>query len=207
MSLRRVEAILGSPLEGVDETALGRLVQFDATEDSDLEFKSELYGRNDAGKHELAKDVASMANLHGALIVVGVQEGDGTASALSPVAAGEGEILRMRQVIASRVAPLPAVDVRRVASDETGELGYVLLIVRRTAAAPHAVTKNHYLAYPRRDGPRTRWLLPWQSCQKIRPRRVVPRKQARRRHMTKLPHDEPSGHPWGVDVDTHADIS
>lgn len=158
MPLRRVEAILGCPVESVDESALDRLVQAEATEDSDLEFKRELYGRNDAGKHELAKDVAAMANLHGGLVVIGVIEEDGAASMLSPVGVSEEEILRMRQVIASSVAPMPSFDVRRIVAEETGEVGYVLLIMQRTAAAPHAVTRNHYLAYPRRDGPRTRWL-------------------------------------------------
>lgn len=153
-----METLLGTALPDADETALQRLVAGGVVEDVDLEFKEGPYGRDDKGKHELSKDVAAMANMRGGVILLGIHADAGTAAQLTPFRLEEAEELRMRQLLASSVAPVPTFGIHPVTSDGTTGAGYYLLVVARTAAAPHAVVRDSRLGYPRRSGAATRWL-------------------------------------------------
>ncbi len=99
-----------------------------------------------------------MANTAGGLIILGVEELDGSASSLSPVALSEDEELRMRQVVASLVAPVPRFDVIRIPSTADGTSGFFALAIDHSPDAPHAVRINDAIRYPRRHGPSTRYL-------------------------------------------------
>lgn len=128
-----------------DETALQRMVAGGVVEDVDLEFKEGPYGRDDQGKHELSKDVAAMANMRGGVILLGIHADAGTAAQLTPFRLEEAEELRMRQLLASSVAPVPTFEIHPVTSDGTTGAGYYLLVVARTSAAPHAVVRDSWL--------------------------------------------------------------
>jgi hypothetical protein len=156
--MRRIELLLGSPLGAVDVAALQTLVTGSVREDGDLEFKQQLYGSADSEKRDLAGDVAAMANTVGGVIVLGISETDGAATGLYPVALSEAEELRMRQVVTGLVAPAPQFTIYRVEQAAGTPSGFYLLAVPRSADAPHAVRVHDGLRYPRRDGPRIRWL-------------------------------------------------
>lgn len=154
--LPRVETLLGASLDDVDEAALQRLIGGGVREDVDLEFKRDLYGGSDLDKRELAKDIAGMANHRGGLLVIGIDDTDGAATALTPVELSEDAELRMRQVIASLIAPAPLLELRPLPSGSGQGRGYYLIAVPRSPLAPHAVRFNDALRYHRRDGTRTR---------------------------------------------------
>ncbi len=155
--MRRIEVLLGKQLAQVGYADLAGLVSGAIREDSDLDYKGQLYGGGDQDKRDLAGDVAAMANTVGGVIVLGIDEVDGTATKLLPVALSETEELRMRQIVTSLIAPVPMFSIHRVPHHD-GQTGYYLIGVPRSVDAPHAARVNDALKYPRRDGARTRWL-------------------------------------------------
>jgi hypothetical protein len=183
---RRLESLFGASLEALQAANVRALVSSSAQEAFDLDFKACLYGRGDSDRRALAGDVAAMANTAGGVIVLGVAEdGQARAAAAPGVQVTDAEVARIRQVIASLVAPMPVVDVLAVpgtqtdngtgtgpgaagtgtadgnpadtAEDEQGH-GFIVIAVPRSPAAPHAVLVNDALRYPRRNGATTRYL-------------------------------------------------
>jgi hypothetical protein len=152
--LPSVEARLGTQLDGADAAAVLRLLGLPETED--LDFKRELY----KDTADLCVDVAAMANSGGGVIVIGLDEqGTGVAAAATPVALSDSEELRMRQAVASTVAPLPTWYVVAVHDPAAGSaMGFYLLAVAGTDQAPHALRKGPSLKYPARNGTSTRYL-------------------------------------------------
>lgn len=84
-----------------------------------------------------------------------MDESDDVITGTSPVAT-DGEELRIRQIVAAGITPTVEIDVSIVAGSE--ETGYVIIVVPRSARAPHAVVKNADLRYPVRDGSGKRWM-------------------------------------------------
>lgn len=154
----RLVEVLGSPLDRVSRTHLQALVERGLREDVDLEFKRALYGGSDKSKRDLAADVAALANERGGVIVLGLAEKDGVASALCSVDVSEAEELRMRQVIAAQCAPHIQFDVVRISDPLTTGRGFYLIVVPPSASRPHSVRKDVDLRYPRRDGAHTRYM-------------------------------------------------
>ncbi|MGV9362283.1 AlbA family DNA-binding domain-containing protein [Amycolatopsis sp. NPDC003731] len=159
---RRLEALFGSSLDNVDENGIQGLVTSGAQESFDLDFKRDLYGNGDSEARKLAGDVAALANTAGGVIVLGVDEDD-QARATDPcgIELSEAEVARMRQMIASRTAPMPifeinAVPIARPADPE--RTGFYIISVPRSTSAPHAVLVNDALRYPKRNGSTTRYL-------------------------------------------------
>src|SRR5712671_3409758 len=105
--MRRIELLLSSSLAELGSGDLESLVAGAVPEESDLEYKSQLYGTGDSEKRDLAGDVAAMANGVGGVIIVGVVAADGIPTRLAPVELSEKEDLRMRQTITALVAPTP----------------------------------------------------------------------------------------------------
>src|SRR5580658_7112396 len=102
----RLEALLGSRLDQVDYSTVMTLISNQVPEAFDLDFKSEMYGALDKDKRDAATDVAALANTAGGLIVVGIGEDDQARAARAPgVALAEADERRIRQVVASLVAP------------------------------------------------------------------------------------------------------
>lgn len=108
---RRFTPWFGVPLRDVTRAELRTLVDGSVREGVDLDFKAELYGSSDSEKRELAADVAAMANERGGVIILGVTETDGVATALPGVELSECEALRMRQIAGGLLAPHVAFDV------------------------------------------------------------------------------------------------
>jgi hypothetical protein len=156
--MRRVELLLGKPLGEVDSAAISGLVSGRVKEDTDLDFKQELYGLTDNDKRKLATDVAAMANAIGGVIILGVIAVDGAASGLKPVAISEGEELRIRQAIFTNVAPVPRFSIYPVPEAPGAATGFYLISILRSPNAPHAVPAGVALRFPRREGTLTRYL-------------------------------------------------
>lgn len=152
--LPAVEARLGCRLDQVNEAAIGRLIGLRET--GDLDFKR-FYDWATRGADDLCTDIAAMANSGGGAVVVGIEEDkDAQASTLVPVAVSDGEERRMRELIATRVAPFPDWDIFPVRLAADASRGYYVLAVSASDLRPHAARRNHAFVYPVRDGARNR---------------------------------------------------
>ena len=135
------------------------MVAREVAEDLSLEFKREPYASNDKGKQELLKDVASMANAAGGLIILGIAEEEGRASALMPLALDESERLRMVGVLTQGIAPLVRdLTIVEVADPSDPTQGAFLIMVPSSMDAPHAVRRDTTFAWPVREDRQTRWM-------------------------------------------------
>jgi hypothetical protein len=85
------------PLDDVRAEDLEALVAAGAREGTGLEFKEAMYQRRDPGHvRELLRDVASIANAVGGVLLIGMREdGDGTAIQLMPINDAEAEANRL----------------------------------------------------------------------------------------------------------------
>ena len=155
----RLEALLNSRLEQVQHSQLMTLVSNQVPESFDLDFKSEMYSSSERDKHNAATDVAALANTAGGLLVLGIEEDEQARAKAAPgIALAEEDERRIRQVVGSRVVPMPVIDVLRIPDPASPGHGLVLIAVPRSPLAPHAVLVNEGLRYPKRNGATTRYL-------------------------------------------------
>lgn len=157
---RRLETMLGAPLDQLNAQHMRALPENGVAEDVDLDFKRDTYGKAEKSTRELAKDVAAFANAAGGVIVIGVgDDGQGRAASTPGTDITDGEVRRLRQLIATGVVPLPTVDILPIPDPALGQdRGYLLVAVPRSPAAPHTVQKDDGLLYPRRHGTTTYYL-------------------------------------------------
>src|SRR5687767_1485453 len=112
---RRLEGLFGVLLDAVSHAQIAALKTNAVSESYDLEFKGELYGGNDKAKRDLAGDVAALANTAGGVLLLGVAEDDqARATELPGVALSDAEVLRIRNIVADQVHPLPTFDVKQI---------------------------------------------------------------------------------------------
>jgi predicted HTH transcriptional regulator len=157
------------------------LVANQVPEAFELDFKSEMYGSSDKDKHDAATDVAAFANTAGGLLAVGIGEDDQARAFTAPgVALIEADERRIRQIVASRVVPMPVMDVIRVEDPAMPGHGFVLIAVPRSPLAPHAVVVNEALRYPRRNGATARYLSEPEVAAAYRERFAAVRRQTDR---------------------------
>jgi hypothetical protein len=166
-SFRRLTALLGTSVDALDQNAIQSAITSHIPEDVDLDWKEAHYPKHK--NPELAKDVAQLANTVGGIIVLGVKEANGCADISTPVALGDDQERRIREVITSRIRPfLPGVEFRNI--EIASGSGYLVIVVPRSGDAPHAVVLDNTLAYPVRDGTKTRWLSEYEVAARYRDR-------------------------------------
>jgi Schlafen, AlbA_2 len=130
---RRLDRLFRTKLERLTHVQVADLVTNAVAEAYDLDFKATLYGRSDKERRDLAGDVAALANTAGGVIVLGIAEDDQARAAAAPgVALSDGEVGRVRQVVASQVSPLPTLDVLQVEDPQRPKYGFLLLAVPRS---------------------------------------------------------------------------
>src|SRR5258708_153528 len=132
--MRRLELLLGAQPTELGIEHLEALCRSAIRETAQLGYKGQVYGGADSERRDLAGDVAALANSSGGLIVVGIAAVDGAATRMAMVSLTETEELRMYQTIASLVAPVPLVDIRRVGSAADAPKGAYLIRVAPSAA-------------------------------------------------------------------------
>jgi hypothetical protein len=164
----------------VEHQHLTGLVTNRVPESFDLDYKRELYAKDDKGRDALANDVAALANTAGGILILGIVEDRQTSEAAAAlgVPLSDAEERRMRQIIGSRVVPLPDFDVITV-KQEQGH-GFYVITVNRSVLAPHAVIVDSGLKYPRRNGSTTRHLSEPEVADAYRERFVAARRQSDR---------------------------
>jgi len=169
---RRLEQLFGAPLGEVTYEQVTSLVANGVPEATDLDFKETLYGFDDKAKRDLAGDVGALANAAGGVIVLGIgEDSQGRAARAPGVALTDAEQVRIRQIVASQLAPLPLFDVVPVADPGSPETGFLLLAVPRSVMAPHAVLiSKESMRFPRRHGTTTVYLSESQVADAYRSR-------------------------------------
>ncbi len=160
---RRLESVLGASVDAVTSENVRGLVASQVPESHDLDFKQGLYERTDGARRDLAGDVAALANTAGGVLLVGVEEDENGRAAGTPgVELSDGEMTRMRQVVAELVVPMPDFEVLTVTDAQLSQAdearGYFVVAVQRSNAGPHAVRVNQAFRYPQRNGTTTRYL-------------------------------------------------
>lgn len=167
--LRLFERIIGCSIEEAEDGAMRRIIG--ARESQTLEFKSRCYDYGTpTGKAELCKDVLAMANATGGVIVLGVCEDDGVASALDGAIIEEHFEQTTVQVLMGNCVPPPE-EVQLVATQ--GATPCYVLLVPPSDRRPHGYQSpkdQQALRYPLRVGHETMWMSESQLADRYRGR-------------------------------------
>ncbi len=178
-----LEGIVGGTLDssGLTESAVERLVTERVTESDLLDFKGDVYPTTSrprplwTNEQEFAKDVAAFANERGGLLLLGVQDAQGTAVATTPIRgiSPEREERRLRQALLNNQAPV--VDCSFVWMKATSGGHYAGIVIAPSRRAPHAVLgdpgdNKRPLRYPVRHGSDTTWLTEHEVAERYRRR-------------------------------------
>lgn len=133
--------MLPYPIETIDESKLLALIENQAAERRDLEYKRDLPARGDDGTKEFLADVTSLANAQGGDLIFGMDEHESVASELVGVEADNPDdvILRLENSIRDNVAPR-LIGVRTEWIPLANGKGAVVMRVPGSLNAPHQVT-------------------------------------------------------------------
>lgn len=149
--------MLGVRIDKATEEHLQGLVDGGAGEDDDLDFKKAHYQGPGAGL-EFGKDVASLANGKGGALILGIDEKNRIAVALTPVELSDNRERTMQQWVAEKVVPAATFTLQRVEAKPTG-VGYYIVAVPRSSNRPHAIRQTGQdLRWPIRRGTMTHFL-------------------------------------------------
>ena len=123
-------------------------------ESANLDFKRELPGRNDKGKHDFAADVSAFANSAGGDLVYGIEDdGTGMAKGLVELTGNrDEEVRRLQDIAANGIEPrVPGLQIQAIEAPT----GFVVVVrVPQSWAGPHRVKAS--LNFFIREGARNR---------------------------------------------------
>ncbi|MGW6197147.1 AlbA family DNA-binding domain-containing protein [Kribbella sp. NPDC055110] len=187
-------------LDDLTSDHIQSLVTNSVSEEFDLDFKRELYGKADKDRRSLAGDVAALANTAGGVVILGVEENkQAVAVDAAGVALSGAEEERMRQIIGSLAAPVPTFDIIRVADSADPDHGYYVIAVPRSTRAPHGVIVGDGYRFPKRNGSTTRYLSESEIAAAYRDRFAGAEQQNRRVDQVEaeaVQRLSTSAHPW-----------
>src|SRR5271157_1039613 len=132
-------SMLDKPLEQITLADLEELVREAIPEGKTLDYKRDLYGRNDPEKKELLKDASSFANTMGGDLIIGMDEANGIPTGIPGVTIAniDAEKLRLDETIRRGIEPRIDFAIHTI---DTGIGTRVLLIrVRESWILPHRV--------------------------------------------------------------------
>lgn len=131
--------LFGRNFDEIDGATIQAMIDAGAAESVHLDFKRASYGNSDADKKEFLKDVSSFANGLGGHLVLGIDELDGSASALVPLAEldVDKELLRLEGIVRTGIEPtIVGVRMKRI---DVGEGSVIVMYVPRSFNPPHRV--------------------------------------------------------------------
>ncbi|MEU6778652.1 ATP-binding protein [Nonomuraea angiospora] len=200
----RLEALLGGaiPTAGsIEYRHLELLKGGQVGEAEDLDYKRELYRRDDKGRISLSSDVAALASTRGGVLILGIEEDDqGRAVAMTDVELSDAEATRMHQIIGSGVHPLPTFEIVAVENPATPGKGCYVIAVAAGPRQPYAVAVNDGYRYPRRIGTTIGYLTEPEIETAYRRRDAVRHNLAARAHEIEeaTARRVPKGMPWVI---------
>jgi predicted HTH transcriptional regulator len=128
-------------LSGILQT----LIDTGVSEGHLIEYKSNLYGRNDEQIKEFLKDVSSFANTYGGHLLVGLEESEGVASRIAPIRGVDvdAEIARFENLLRDGLEPrVFGIRVRAVPVSPSGSV--IAVRVPRSWNPPHRVSARNW---------------------------------------------------------------
>lgn len=144
-----LKRVLGVEPHNLTIEVFEHLVDNQQVEHQRLEYKSELPGNSPDQRREFARDVASMANGGGGLLILGIGEGEeDNAAEIAPVELGE-QITRMQQIASSLIEPYLQIHIHDIGVNE-GREGVIVVEIQPSARRPFAVIEGSRLGYYRR---------------------------------------------------------
>ncbi|NES14605.1 MULTISPECIES: helix-turn-helix domain-containing protein [Micromonospora] len=157
---RRLEQLLGGPIDETLTYAQVKGLIPDTTEGPDLDFKRDTYTSSDRDRKALCGDVGALANANGGILILGMDEDNqGRAANDTGVTISDDERRRLRQTVVANVHPTPTFDIIPVEDPDRPGTGFLIIWIAQSATAPHAyVNQNKSLLYPKRIGTETIWL-------------------------------------------------
>jgi hypothetical protein len=138
-------SISNTSFEEISEPDLQTLIDTGVSEGHLIEYKSNLYGRNDEQIKEFLKDVSSFANTYGGHLLVGMEESEGVASRIAPICGVDvdAEIARLENLLRDGLEPrVLGIRVRAVAVSPTGSV--IVVRVPRSWNPPHRVSARNW---------------------------------------------------------------
>lgn len=134
------------------EVHIHALVERAVAEGREIDFKRELPGRTDKDRRKLAADLTSFANAAGGWLVFGIEESDGIAAKVTPVAdpSSDETVQWLDQVAQALVSPrIPGLAIVPI---QTAGGGYCVVVrVPMSWMKPHAVVINDALRFYARN--------------------------------------------------------
>ena len=129
------------PIDAIDENSLQRLIDNQASEGRDLEFKRELPGGGDEASREFLADVTAFANAQGGDIIYGLEEHNGAAVDLPGLEVDDPDavILRLEGKMQTGIEPRLIGTRTRWVPLANGR-GALVLRIPGSLIAPHRVT-------------------------------------------------------------------
>lgn len=140
----------------IDVGDFKNLIDQKTTENQQLEFKRESWGRDDEGTRELLRDVSSMANAYGGYFIIGMEEDqNGIATTLKEVIDAETERDRILGCCLSNLQPrIIGFDIRTI-EIETGK-SLLLIKVPSSLNLHQIIFKGLYQFWIRHDRQKTK---------------------------------------------------
>ncbi|MBX3579876.1 MAG: putative DNA binding domain-containing protein [Rhizobiaceae bacterium] len=127
-------------LEDVGEVDFTELVADAQHEGLGIEFKRDMYGNSDTDRKEFLKDLSSFANSTGGHLVIGIDEDQGVAVAVTPIA-GDPDVVLQRLEQIARTGIEPRIVGIRMRAVPIAAGGFVYLIrIPRSWNPPHRVS-------------------------------------------------------------------
>lgn len=126
--------------DAIDAADVQELIEAQVPEGLRLDYKRASYGKSEADRKELLKDVSAFANSQGGHLVIGVDETGGVATDVVGIDIDpDAEILRIEQILRSAIdPPIPGIRIRAI-SLASGK-AVLLLRIPRSWNLPHRVT-------------------------------------------------------------------
>ncbi|CAM3748656.1 helix-turn-helix domain-containing protein [Kibdelosporangium persicum] len=162
----RIHAELGLSPAPLTHAMVAQAVDQRVVESEDLDWKLDFAWKKEnlpaevkeKKKWEFAKDVTSMANTRGGLIVFGVREDNERPVELTGVPNGERDRQPLRAFVNKYVRPLVGGLLIEALDSEDGSPGLVAVFVPPSPDAPHVIGERNELGVPYRYGSDTNWM-------------------------------------------------
>lgn len=150
--------VLSKPLDEIGIADIQLLIDSEAAEGEQIEFKKELpgergtpdswgNGENKIGNHAkdtILKEIVAFANAYGGVLLIGIEESDekpAVAAKISPIPRCNDLAERLKLVFRDRVEPqLARLDIVGVPIED--ESGVVVIRVGKSRLAPHRITRT-----------------------------------------------------------------
>ncbi|MGI5165659.1 AlbA family DNA-binding domain-containing protein [Spirillospora sp. CA-253888] len=163
----QLEVLFGKRLDQLSYADVVALVGNPAAaETAELDYKKVVHAKSPQDKTEFRKDAIAMGNGLGGILVIGVDEdANSVPQAVPGVDTTDNERLRLRSLLLD-VSPHLPVDVIPLENPADPGRGVMIVVVERSALAPHALLdvspqthhKDGWVRYPIRNGASTRWM-------------------------------------------------